>query len=132
MTVPGPAIEADSATAPFFAAAARDRLLLPRCVSCGTWHPPEVATCCGPLEWVPAAGHGVLVSWAVVHAAPHPAFADSLPFRTALVELAEGPWLQVRLTGAEPVTPVAGSPVRITFAHPAEGASYPVGTLEGP
>ncbi|MEU7816740.1 OB-fold domain-containing protein [Pseudonocardia sp. NPDC049154] len=132
MTVPGPAIEADAATAPFFAAAAQDRLVLPRCTSCGAWHPPDVETCCGALDWVVAAGHGHLVSWAVVHAAPHPAFADALPFRTALVELVEGPWLQVRLTGADPVEPTTGSAVRIVFAHPAEGASYPVGTLEGP
>jgi uncharacterized OB-fold protein len=130
MTTPGPLIEADAATAPFFAAAARDELLLPRCAGCGGWFAPDVGTCCGPLEWTAASGRGVVVTWAVVHVAPHPAFADSTPFRTALVELAEGPWLQVRLTGT--AEPVAGSPVHIAFAHPAEGASYPVGVLEGP
>ncbi|GAA1835885.1 Zn-ribbon domain-containing OB-fold protein [Pseudonocardia ailaonensis] len=130
MTAFGPPIESDAATAPFFAAAARDELVLPRCASCGGWYPPEVTICCGALEWAAAAGHGILVTWAVVHTAPHPAFASLLPFRTALVELAEGPWLQVRLVG--PGEPAAGCPVRITFAHPAEGASYPVGTLEGP
>ncbi|GEL22287.1 hypothetical protein PSU4_12410 [Pseudonocardia sulfidoxydans NBRC 16205] len=130
MTTPGPPIEADAATAPFFAAAARDELLLLRCKGCGAWHPPEVTTCCGPLEWVAAAGRGIVVTWALVHTAPHPDFADAVPFRTAIVELTEGPWLQVRLTAAG--EPAAGSPVRITFAHPAEGASYPVGVLEGP
>ncbi|ODU04574.1 MAG: hypothetical protein ABS81_09965 [Pseudonocardia sp. SCN 72-86] len=130
MTAPGPPIEADAATAPFFAAAARDELVLPRCSGCRAWHAPDVTTCCAPLEWAPASGQGVVVTWAVVHVAPHPAFADALPFRTALVELAEGPWLQVRLTGS--VGPAAGSVVRIAFAHPPEGASYPVGVLEGP
>lgn len=129
-TVPGPAIGPDAATVPFFAAAAREELLLPRCVGCGAWYPPDVATCCGALEWSAAAGHGVLVSWAVVHTAPHPAFTPALPFRTALVELAEGPWLLLRLTGAG--EPAAGVPVRITFAHPTEGASYPVCSVEGP
>lgn len=128
--IPGPPIEADAATEPFFAAAARDELVLPRCTACAGWHPPDATSCCGALEWAAAPRRGVLVSWAVVHVAPHPAFAAALPFRTALVELAEGPWLQVRLTGDG--APAVGAPVRIVFAHPAEGASYPVGTLEGP
>ncbi|MGD9986594.1 Zn-ribbon domain-containing OB-fold protein [Pseudonocardia sp.] len=130
MTTPGPPIDADAATAPFFAAAARDVLVVPRCSGCGEWYPPDVTACCGPLRWAVTAGRGIVVTWAVVHAAPHPAFAGALPLQTAIVELTEGPWLQVRLTGTD--EPAAGSPVRITFAHPAEGASYPVGTLEGP
>ncbi|GAY07648.1 Zn-ribbon domain-containing OB-fold protein [Pseudonocardia sp. N23] len=130
MTTPGPPIEADAATAPFFTAAARDELLLPRCTGCREWHAPDVTTCCGPLEWAASTARATLVTWAVVHTAPHPDFADAVAFRTAIVELVEGPWLQVRLTGTD--EPVAGSPVRIAFAHPAEGASYPIGVLEGP
>ncbi|MEQ3549907.1 OB-fold domain-containing protein [Pseudonocardia nematodicida] len=97
-----PKVERDASSAAFFEAAARGELLVRR-GSSGTVLPPEART--DPVDGssdlvdVSASGEGTLVSWAVVHRAPVPALADAVPYVSAVVELAEGPWLIVRLVG---------------------------------
>jgi uncharacterized OB-fold protein len=67
-----------------------------------------------PLQPVIVSGDGTLVTWSVVHQAPHPALADSVPYVSAVVELAEGPWLIVRLLAdAEQLT--VGAKLRVRF-----------------
>ena len=71
-------IRADDRSAPFFAAAARDVLLIKRCARCDRWLDPGATGCpeCGAADprWEPAAGHGRLISWAVLPAGkPDPA-----------------------------------------------------------
>ena len=139
-------IAADDRSAPFFAAAARDVLLIKRCAGCERWLDPGAAGCpaCGAADprWEQAAGHGRLVSWAVLPAAnpgtagppddceaPGASGGPDAPSVLALVELDEGPWLRTRLegtggTGAAGLRP--GLPVIAVFVHPAEGESYPV------
>lgn len=140
-------IRADERSAPFFAAAARDVLLIRRCPDCGHWAAPEAAGCpgCGggTLDWAPASGHGTLVSWTgPAHSnstsdgdGREAADADPVSGVPALVELAEGPWLHTWLVTAHPSGPDgadkpgrlrAGLPVAVSFAHPAVGESYPV------
>jgi uncharacterized OB-fold protein len=124
-------IRADDRSAPFFAAAARDVLLIKRCAECDRWLEPGATGCpgCGAADprWEQAAGHGRLISWAVLPAGkPGPADPPSV---LALVELDEGPWLRTRLerigaTGTAGLRP--GLPVTAHFVHPAEGESYPV------
>ncbi len=53
------------------------RALCPRCFSRQT-------------RWIPSKGEGVLYSFAIVHRAPAPAFADRAPYVIALVDLDEG------------------------------------------
>ncbi len=110
----------DELTAPFYAAAARNELVMPRCTSCGeiVWYPE--ATCPadgGALAWEPMSGRGTLFSWAVVERAFLPAFADKVPFVTALVALAEDPRVRVPtyIVDAEPQTLAADAPVRVVF-----------------
>jgi uncharacterized protein len=109
MTGPGaagqafPAVARDEASAEFFAAAARGELLMQRCPASGDVLGPQARTCpsCGSadLDPVVVSGRGTLVSWAVVHQAPVPSLAAAVPYLTAVVELAEGPWLLARLAG---------------------------------
>ncbi|GAA4548880.1 Zn-ribbon domain-containing OB-fold protein [Pseudonocardia xishanensis] len=112
-----PQVEPDEASAAFYEAAARGELLMQRGPS-GTVLPPEART--DPetgspeLEPVVVSGEGTLVSWVVVHQAPLPALADAVPYVSAVVELAEGPWLMVRLLG-DPTTLHAGDPVRARY-----------------
>ena len=133
--VTGPAIYADEASEPFFEAAARGVLLLRRCPRCGEFAAPTSPTCgnCSApaTDWAPASGAATLVTWAVVRNAPHPALADQVPYVSALVELAEGPWLPLRLVenADDPSELVPGMPLDIVFAHPAEGAAYPLCTV---
>lgn len=127
--IAGPAAERDAHSAPFYDAAAREELLIRRCISCAHALPPEACTCtaCGgqELAWISASGSARLVSWAVVHHSPLPAFSDQVPFAVGLVELAEGPWLYARIVpnGAELC---AGAALWVAFVNPPEGESYPV------
>ena len=124
-------IRADDRSAPFFAAAARDVLLIKRCDRCDRWLDPGATGCpeCGAADprWEQAAGRGRLISWAELPAGkPGPADAPGV---LALVELDEGPWLRTRLegtgaTGTAGLRP--GLRVIAYFVHPAEGESYPV------
>lgn len=119
-------IRADDRSAPFFAAAARDVLLIRRCADCDRWLDPGATGCpgCGAADprWEQAAGRGRLISWAVLP-------AGNAPSVLALVELDEGPWLRTRLEGIGPTGTAGlrpGLPVTAHFVHPAEGESYPV------
>ena len=96
-TFPLPDLD-DPLTAPFFAAAARDELAIPWCPMCANyvWYPEaSCATCSGELRWRPVSGRGTLFSWAVVERVFLPAFADRVPYVTALIALEEDP--RVRL-----------------------------------
>ena len=88
----------DALTAPFFAAAARHELVIPRCAACAAyvWYPVErCPTCDGTPAWTPVSGRGTLFSWAVVRRAFLPAFAEQVPFVTALIALDEDPFVRV-------------------------------------
>lgn len=126
--VHGPPVERDSATAPFFDAAARDELMIRRCTRCGHPEPPESRTCgvCATIEllWERASGKAQIIGWTVVHRAPHPKLADSVPYIAGVVELDEGPWLHARITG-DPAALRTGLPARVAFAHPDDGESFP-------
>ena len=107
-------------TAPFFAGAARDELLIPHCASCGRWvWYPEAACggCAGGLEWLPVSGRATLFSWAVVERAFLPAYAERVPFVTALAALEEDPLVRIctYLVDADPSTLVADEPIQVVF-----------------
>lgn len=113
-----PLVERDEASAAFYDAAARGELLMQRGPS-GTVLPPEArtdpASGSADLEPVVVSGEGTLVSWVVVHQAPLPALAAAVPYVSAVVELAEGPWLMVRLVVDDPADLRAGAQVRVRF-----------------
>jgi uncharacterized OB-fold protein len=110
----------DALSAPFFAAAAEGELRIPRCETCGeyVWYPQ--AACPrdgGPLTWTAVSGRGTLFSWVVVQRAFLPAFADKVPFVTALVALAEDPAVRIPtyIVDADPASLVADMPVDAVF-----------------
>ena len=115
-TFPLPELD-EPLTAPFWAAAADERLVLPRCGGCDRWAWYPVGGTCGPLVWHEVAGEGRLVSFAVVRHAFLPAYAGHLPFATGLVELdaAPGVRLATRLVDVEVDALVPDLPVRVTF-----------------
>lgn len=89
---------ADESVREFFAGAARGELCIPRCVECARWcwYPEPVCPACGGrLEWKVTSGRATLFSWAVVWRAFLPAFADIVPFVTALVALEEDPAVRI-------------------------------------
>ncbi|MEU7811416.1 OB-fold domain-containing protein [Pseudonocardia sp. NPDC049154] len=119
-----PLVERDEASAAFYDAAARGELLMQRGPS-GTVLSPEArtdpASGSADLEPVVVSGEGTLVSWVVVHQAPLPALAAAVPYVSAVVELAEGPWLMVRLVVDDPADLRAGAQVRVRFVPSGSG-----------
>jgi uncharacterized OB-fold protein len=110
----------DPLTAPFFAGAARGELVVTRCGACDeyVWYPQERCPRCeGPLVWAAVSGRARLFSWAVVQRAFLPAFADRVPFVTALVALDEDPAVRLAtyVVDAPAESLRADEPLRATF-----------------
>jgi uncharacterized protein len=128
-----PAVERDEASAGFFAAAARGELLVQRCTRSGDVLGPEARTCpsCGSADLAPAvaSGRGTLISWAVVHQVPVPSLAAAVPYVTAVVELAEGPWLTVRLVDCDGTGLRVGAAVAARFVPSGEAGAEPAGEV---
>lgn len=112
---PYPLVQRDDSSSAFFDAAQRGQLQMRRSDSGVVLAPQASMDPDNPsarLQPVIVSGDGTLVSWSVVHQAPHPGLA--VPYVSAVVELAEGPWLIVRLLGdAEQLT--VGAKVRVRF-----------------
>jgi uncharacterized OB-fold protein len=111
---------ADPLTAEFFAGAARGELLVPRCVECDrwVWYPEATCPACrGDLAWRATSGRGNLFSWAVVQRPFLPAFAEMVPFVTALVALEEAPEVRIvtYVVDADPSDLRADLPLEVTF-----------------
>ena len=91
-------------TAPYWEAAARGELSLPRCLDCGAYvfYPRSFCPVCRSrrLEWVACSGDATLESF-IVNRRPAPGFEDVSPV-IALVRLAEGPVLTTTIVGVEP------------------------------
>jgi uncharacterized OB-fold protein len=116
---PLPDVE-DPLTAEFFAGAARGELTIPFCVACDAWvwYPePSCPRCEGELEWRATSGRARLFSWAVVQRPFLPAFAEMIPFVTALVALEEDPAVRIvtYIVDADPGALVADVPLSVTF-----------------
>jgi len=119
----------DPLTAPFFAGAAQEELLIPRCETCHryVWYPEDVCPHDrGRLAWTPVSGRGSLFTWAVVRRPFLPAFEDRVPFVTALVALEEDPAVRLctYVVGTAPEDLTADAPVAVEF-RPLEFATVP-------
>ena len=106
---------------PYWEAAARGELVLPRCTGCDRidWYPTTTCAACGGegRDWVPMSGRATLWSWAVVSHVWVPEFASLVPFTSALVAIEEDP--QVRLAtmvvDAEGIELVPDMPMEVAF-----------------
>ena len=119
----------DPLTGEHFAGAARGELVIPRCEQCArfVWYPAaECPGCGGEPRWVPVSGDATLFSWAVVRRAFLPAFAEMVPFVTALVALTEDPAVRLctYVVDTEPEQLRADMPLRVTF-RPLRFATVP-------
>jgi uncharacterized OB-fold protein len=117
--------------APFWAAAAEGRLVIPRCDRCARlcWYPRPMCPGCegSAFTWADMAGRGQLFSWVVVR---HPflkQFGEKVPFVTGLVSLEEDP--SVRMA----TEVVDGDPDQLEFDQPMEVTFRPLrfGGIDG-
>ena len=85
------------ASKPFWEAAKRHQLVMPRCKRCDSlfFYPREECPNCltNDLEWVTVSGKGRLHSLTVVRQPANPAFNEDVPYIYAVVQLDEGPRL---------------------------------------
>ena len=81
-------------TKPFWEAAQRQQLVLPRCTRCGRYHfyPRELCPYCfsPEREWVPASGRGRLYTYTLIYQPENRAFQPEVPYAHAIVRLEEG------------------------------------------
>ncbi len=110
----------DELTAGYFAGAARGELRVPRCTACARWcwYPEAMCPACGgALAWTAAAGRGSLFTWVVVERAFLPAFAEMVPFVTALVALEEDPAVRIvaLLVDIDPAALTVDQPLEAVF-----------------
>jgi len=100
--LPKPAVESK----PFWDGCKKHRLLLPRCLRCGSYWFPASVTCpkCLSLqwEWAPSREKGKVHSFGVYHRVYQEGFEPEIPYAVALVQLDEGPRLLSNIVGCSP------------------------------
>ncbi|MBE1536959.1 Zn-ribbon domain-containing OB-fold protein [Actinomadura algeriensis] len=123
----------DEHSAPFFDGAAEGVLVLRYSPNSGEWSAPAASVCAvsqaRDLEWRAAAGTGELVSWTVKPGRPGGDGEPAPDQVIGIVELAEGPWLTLRLVDVDPAGLRTGQPVRVGFVRPDGGEAMPVGRV---
>ena len=129
----------DEESRPFFEAALRGELRIPRCTATGRFvFPPRALSPFAPraaLEWVAVSGRGTIWSFVVPHPPLLPWFAERAPYAVIAVALDEDP--RVRLVGnlvdrddgpieaVDPATVRIGARVRVCFERVNEGLALP-------
>lgn len=107
------------ASRPFWEAAKRRELLMPRCRLCDRlfFYPREVCpVCLSPeIDWVKVSGNGRLYSYTVIEQPANPAFRADVPYIYALVQLAEGPRMITNLVECAPEAARVDMPVVAVF-----------------
>ena len=77
-----------------------------RCEDCrkAYFYPRDICPNCGSArtQWFRASGRGTLHTFAIVHRAPHPGFAEKVPYVVALVDMEEGGRIPTNLVGVDP------------------------------
>ena len=93
-SLPARPIEVTTETSPFWDATTEGKLVLPRCVQCGTtiWYPKGFCPSCASstVEWLPTSGAGTVYSFSVTRKGAG-VWAEHSPYVIAYVELEEGP-----------------------------------------
>ncbi|MGW0022550.1 Zn-ribbon domain-containing OB-fold protein [Rhodococcus sp. NPDC003382] len=121
----------DDITSGYWEAARAGRLAVQYCPGCArhVHLPVDTCPCCDTtdLQWRTVSGRGTLYSYTVVHDAPAPGLADSLPYIVGVVELAEQAGLLVttNVVDADPGDLRIGLDLEVTFDELAPGTVVP-------
>lgn len=121
--LPAPVSEPDGLSAPFWQGLTEERLLVQRCVECGSWqHGPEwLCHSCHAfeLEWTPVEPHGRIYSWERVWHPSHAVLKGHGPYLAVLVELPHAGLVRMvgNLLGDPMQDVVIGAEVMGVFEH---------------
>jgi uncharacterized protein len=106
-------------TRPFWEAAKRHELIMPRCKTCDQlfFYPrSECPRCLGSdLEWVRVSGRGRLHSFTIINQPANAAFRDDVPYVYAVVQLIEGPRMISNLVECDVESVSVDMPVEAVF-----------------
>src|ERR1700733_16242459 len=109
----------DEISAPFFDGAREGRLMLQHCGSCNQWSFPVRERCphcfAAELEWRQASGRGSLYTFTIMHQVMNPAFAPSVPYNVAQIDLVEGVRMTSNIVGIGNDALRIGMPVEVVF-----------------
>lgn len=129
---PGSEITVNVWTAPFWAAAAQRRLVLPRCSRCRRHRMPPTPFCpycrAQGIDWQPAPDDAALYSYTIVERAVIPGTEDSLPYVPAVVEFpsADGVRLISNVVGSALGALEVGAALRLAWLDLPGGGAVPV------
>ena len=114
---------------PFWDAAKRHVLELPRCRACGALHYYPRAACprclSGDLAWERMSGRGTLHTFTIVHRGQK-GFPVPTPYVLAIVALAEGPRMMTTLVDVDPLAVRIGMPVEVVFRDVSDTIALPL------
>lgn len=116
----------DQVSAFYWDSAAQGLLVLQMCGECGHVQFPPEAVCescqSQSLSAKPTDGRGTLYAMTVMRQAFHPAWADSLPYVIAQVELDDAPGIRIQtnIVEADPADLKAGDPLEVVFEQRGE------------
>jgi uncharacterized OB-fold protein len=112
-------------TAPYWEAAAHDKLLLKYCAACGAFHfyPRALCPFCfsDKTEWREAAGTGTIYSFSVMRRA-------EVPYAIAYVTLVEGPTMMTNIVDCDLDALRIGERVKLVFKPAEDGQLVPMFT----
>lgn len=116
-------------TQAYWDAAKQKRLILQRCRDCQKFqfYPRGVCSHClgSALDWVDSPGRGVVHTFTIAHRAPHPGFANQLPFVIGIIQLEEGVRMMTNIVGCDPNSVRIDMPVKVTFEEVSPDVTLP-------
>ena len=102
---PLPRAEDPGLSEPFWDAAKRHELVIPRCTKCNRyfWYPRQECPFClqRDWQWEPVSGKGRLHTYTVVRQPQNPAFTADVPYAFAIVQLDEGVRIVSNIVGCK-------------------------------
>jgi uncharacterized OB-fold protein len=116
-----PLPQPDAASVQFWAGCDEQRLLIPRCLDCGTFQSPPRLLCRNcrgrDFTWEQSAGLGLIYTYTVAHHPGTPALVDEVPYVVVVIELLDcgGARLVSNLIGKDDCVPAIGAPVRLIW-----------------
>ena len=126
--LPTPTPPVNLETRPYWEAAARGVLRLPRCDRCGLviFYPRSRCPQCRSQDttWIDLSGRGTVYSYTVTRRIGG-RWREHTPLVVAYVELAEGPRMLTNLVDCDPEAVAIGMPVAVVFDPAGDGVAIP-------
>ncbi|TKT74502.1 OB-fold domain-containing protein [Aquamicrobium sp. LC103] len=125
----------DQWTGPYWDAARRHVLTVPKCASCGKFRMPPTPFCphclSQEIEWPELSGGGTIYSYTVVTRAIIPQMETTLPYVPALVELPDAPGVRLVTNIVDvPVSEIkVGQAVKVRWHDRRDGVTVPCFTF---